>query len=310
MKSAPAFLTLLLALAWLPTVNASVKEAQSLQDKAVQRIDRYVTHFRQTFDRNSLRHELTQSERELEDSVRLFLQAGALEEAGRSLVKLGDSRRYLDQWDSAISAYEQAARTARKAGAGAVLCKALLGRARALLYGKKTSGPALELVEQALPLAKELDNRSYFFETWDLLAQIQVSQGDLVGAADSMSRAFFIENAIKDDELLFYAYLDRAEIYQKFAEKCDYQRDFKPCLDEVERAFRDYEQALTLARKLRWHGLAEQTQGFIQRLKIRKEMIQGQQRVHELMTDTDIFSPRTAADVVISEIISPAIILS
>jgi CHAT domain-containing protein len=288
-------------LALPPSVNASVNEAQALQDQAIARIERYIDHFRKTFDRDSLHGELIRAQGELEESVSLFRRAGVLDAAGHSLVKLGDSHRYLNNWDAAMRAYEESARVAREAQAPAVECKALLGHARAHLYGKKTTGPALELVNQALPLAKQVDDRSYAFEAWDLLAQIQVSQGDLVGAADSLSRAFSIENAIKDDKLLYYGYLDRADVYQKFAEKCDYQRDFKPCLDATDRARRDYEAALAIARKLSWDGLAKETQGFIQRLEIRRTMIQGQRRMHELVADSKIFSPRKADDVVVSK---------
>ncbi len=289
-----------LAFSGSTAVAATLTDAQSLQDQAVARIDRFIDHFRRTFDRSSLRQELIQAERELQDSIRLFRRGGALESAGQSLVKLGDSRRYLDNWDSAIGAYQEAIQTTREVNAPAVVCKALLGHARALLYGKISPGQGLQLVEQALPIAKSLEDRNCLFDAWDLLAQIQIAQGDLIGAADSMNRAFSLENSIKDDKLLFYAYLDRADIYQKFAEKCDYQRNFKPCLDAIDGANRDYKAALAIAKKLRWDGLADQTEDFIQRLSIRKEMIHGQQRMHQLITDTDLFSPSDAGEVVIS----------
>jgi CHAT domain-containing protein len=288
-------------LTWPLLISAAVNDARSLQETAIERIERYVDHFRRTFDRNSLRYELIQAQDELEDSVHIFRLGGALEDAAYSLVKLGDIRRFLDNWDSAISTYKEAASIARDAGAQAVECKALLGIARAYLYGQKTAGPAFEIVHQALPLAQKVDDPSYIFDTWDLLAQIQMTQGDYIGAADSMSRAFYVQEAIKDDKLLYYGYLDRADVYQKFAEKCDYQRDFNPCLDAIDRARRDYQAALALAGKLQWDGLAEQTQGFIQRLEIRKQMIQQQQSMHKLVVESKIFSPRKAGDVVVSE---------
>ncbi|WP_319573916.1 CHAT domain-containing protein [uncultured Desulfobacter sp.] len=299
------FITSLLfgLVAWSPlnSAAANVNEARSLQETAIERIERYVDHFRRTFDRKSLRHELIRAQDELEDSIRIFGLGGVQKEAAYSLVKLGDIRRYLDNWDSAISTYEQAARLARDAGAPAVECKALLGISRAYLYGKKTAGPAFEIMHHALPLAQKVDDPTYIFDAWDLLAQIQLTQGDYIGAADSISRAFYVQDAIKDDKLLYYGYLDRADVYQKFAEKCDYQRDFNPCLDAVDRARRDYQAALALARKLQWAGLAGQTQKFIQRLEIRKQMIQRQQSMHKLMIESRIFSPRNADDVGVSE---------
>ncbi len=301
MKCSLCFLTLLLTVCWHPSVPATVGDARALQGQAIQRLERYMDHFRRTFDRSSLRSELVRAERELEQSVALFQRSGLLQGAAHSLVKLGDSRRYRDDWDAAIDVYREAARVARRAQAPAVECKALMGHARALLYGKRAPGPALELVDQALPLATKVDDRSYMFDALDLLAQIQVHQGDLVGAADSLNRAFAVEDAVKDEKLLYYGYLDRADLYQKYAEKCDYQRDFRPCLDAVERARRDYRQALSLARKLRWDGLAEQTEAFIQRLGMREQMIYEQQRMHELMSASGLFSPREAGDVVVSK---------
>ena len=138
-----------------PSVSASVSDAKALQEKAIQRIERYIDHFRRTFDRGSLRGELIRAQGELKESIALFRRAGALDGAGagHSLVKLGDSHRYLESWDAARSAYEEAVRVAREAHAPAVECKALLGQARVHLYGKRKTGTALELVNQALPLA-------------------------------------------------------------------------------------------------------------------------------------------------------------
>lgn len=292
---------LLFGLGATVTTQASTKEAHLLQERAIERIDRYIDHFRRTFDRGSMRGELAQAAAELEESVRLFRNAGADGDAAFSLVKLADLLRYNDKWDAAIRTYEDAAVLARESGAAGPECKALLGHARALMYGKQAPGPAYELVEQALRLAHEVDDRTYLFDAWDLLAQIQTGQGDLVGAADSMARAFAVKDAIQDKSLLYYAYLDRADIYQKFAEKCDYQKTFKSCLDAATRAHEDYERALGVARDLRWNGLAEQTQGFIQRLEIRKGMIEQQQRMHGMITESELFAPGDADDVVISK---------
>lgn len=292
----------LLGLLMQPSViQASANDALILQERAITRIERYVNHFRRTFDQHSLRGELVQANRELEQSIKLFKLSGARKDAAHSMVKLGDSHRYLNHWDSAIHNYKQAAREAHAAGSPEVECKALLGNARAHLFGKKTPGPVLELVRQALPLAQQTKDPNYIFDAWDFLAQIQITQGDYIGAADSMNRAFAVEAAVKDDTLLFYGYLDRADVYQQFAEKCDYERDFKPCLDAVKLARRDYQSAYDTAIRLGWNGLAEQAQGFIRRLETRKQLIHAQQRMHTLIVDSNIFSPLSASDVVVSQ---------
>ncbi|MGR8932666.1 MAG: CHAT domain-containing protein, partial [Gammaproteobacteria bacterium] len=262
-------------------------------------------HFRRTFDQLSLRQELVEAGKELEQSVTLFKKAGETKNSAYSLFKLGDVRRMLNDWDTAILTYELALSEAREANAPGIQCKALLGNARAYLYGKKNSGPALERVRQAIPLCQQSANPDFIFDGWDLLTQIQVTEGDYIGAADTINKAFAVKKSVKDDKQLFYGYLDRADVYQHFAEKCDYERNFKPCLDGVEHARRDYEAAYQVAKRLGWDGLAKQTQEFLQRLEIRRQMIESQQRMHSMIVKTDIFSPTTARDVVIDQQFTP-----
>ncbi len=282
-------------------IYANVNDARVLQDGAIARIDRYVDHLRRTFDQDALRQDLTQAARELERSIELFQAAGAHGDAARSMVKLGDIGRFQSDWDSAIRIYEQAAHAAGAAGAAEVECKALFGNVRAHLYGKKSAGHALELIRKALPLAQHVKDPSYRFDAWDLMAQVQIAEGDYVGAADSMNRAFAVAGPINDDKDLYYGYLDRADVYQHFAEKCDYERDFQPCLDAVERARRDYESAYAAARRLGWDGLAQQAREFIVRLEIREKLIRSQQEMHALIVTERLFSPKKTSDVVVSE---------
>jgi CHAT domain-containing protein len=285
----------------LPMISpADEQQARALQTQAVARIDRFVDYFRRTFDQQRLRQELLEATGELAQSAKLFQDAGARKEAAHSLVKLGDALRYLNEWDESMRVYRQGASLAREANAPTIECKALLGNARSYLYGKKSSGPALELVRQAVPLAKRSNDANQVFDAWDLLAQVQITEGDYIGAADSMNRAFAVKEAVGDDKQLYYGYLDRADVYQHFAQRCDYERDFKPCLDAAKRARRDYQAAYDTAKRLGWEGLAQQTQGFISRLEIRERMIQSQQRLHGIMADNAIFSPQDVSDVMIS----------
>jgi len=180
-------------------------------------------------------------------------------------------------------------------------CKAILGNARAHLYGKKGGGRALELVRRALPLAEQVKDASYHFDAWDFMAQVQIAGGDYVGAADSMNRAFAVAGTIKDYKDLYYGYLDRADVYQHFAERCDYERDFQPCLDAVERARRDYESAYAAAKRLGWDGLAQQARNFITLLGVREQLIRSHKEAHTLMGTVQLFSPEKANDIVVSE---------
>lgn len=279
---------------------ADNNRARALQQQAVKRLDHYVDHFRRTFDRTSLLPELASAETELSTSVRLFQAAGDSAGTALSSAKLGDVRRYREQWNDAARAYQTATAAAKQANSPVLLCQALLGHARTLLYGSRAADTAEKLIHKAIPLADQQENPKCAFDSLDLLAQVQITQGDIAGAADSLSRAFASNSGVDDDSLLFYGYLDRADLYQKLAEKCDYERDFEPCLKAVELAVRDYRAAQTIAERLGWDALANQTRSFLRRLDIRKHMIESQRRIHALITQTDLFSPRTAEDVVLS----------
>lgn len=283
------------------TTYANLNDARVLQDRAIARIDRYLDHVRRTFDQNALSQELIEARRELDRSVELFRAGGAQADAARSMLKLGDVGRYRSDWDSAIHMYGQAAREARVAGAAEVECKALIGNARAHLYGKKGAGRTRELVRQALSLAEQIKEPGSSFDAWDMMAQVQITEGDYVGATDSMNRSFAVAGAMKDDKNLYAGHLDRADVYQHFAEKCDYERNFQHCLDAVERARRDYESASEAAKRLGWDGLAKQAREFITRLEDRKQLIQMQQHMHEMVVAKQLFSPVTVNEVMVSE---------
>jgi CHAT domain-containing protein len=139
------------------------------------------------------------------------------------------------------------------------------------------------------------------FDALDLKAQIEIAQGDLIAAADSLNRAFSVAGRIQDDKVLFYGYLDRADMYQKLAERCDFERVFQPCLEALQHARKDYQAALALGDKLGWSGLAGQVQGFLRRLGVREEMIRSQQRFHRTLTQSGIFAPRHPGDVLVNE---------
>ena len=121
MRESKRYLNVLFLTAFLAASMAGAASAQgdarALQARASDRVDRYLHHFRRTFDQNALRPEILQAKSELQRSVELFRAAGAREDAASSLVKLGDVRRYLNEWDSAILTYEEAAAEARTAGA-------------------------------------------------------------------------------------------------------------------------------------------------------------------------------------------------
>jgi tetratricopeptide (TPR) repeat protein len=105
---------------------------------------------------------------------------------------------------------------------------------------------------------------------------------------------------VYDDKSLLYAYLDRADVYLKLAEKCDYERAFDPCYEALDHAKNDYTRALTIARRLGYQGLADFTEGFLRETDQRKELISNWERMHKMITSADSH-PKKPDDVLVSE---------
>ena len=112
--------------------------------------------------------------------------------------------------------------------------------------GLRDYGAAASHVEQAITLTTPLADKSFLFDALDILAQIQIKQGNLNAAADSLNRAFALPGM--KDESRFYGLLDRGDIYLKIAEKCDYQSNFDACFQALDRCRADYNNALAIAR--------------------------------------------------------------
>ena len=264
------FLTLI-SMAFLPTLGSTESDPTTLQHRGSERIDHYIHHFRKTGDAETYRRELSQASDELTASYEAFLNRGDLAAAAWSAIRLGDSQRMQNAWQQAVAVYSRAYDLAKQAKHIAYQAQALMGQGRAELYGLRDYGAAATHIEQAVSLSSQLTDKSFLFRSLDYLAQLQVSRGELVAAADTLNRAFAMAETLTDRSLLFSGYLDRAEVYQKLAEKCDYQRTFAPCYEALQRAKADYEQALAIARQLGYDGLAEQATGFLRRLEERRK---------------------------------------
>lgn len=272
-----------------------------LQRQGIQRLDGYVDHFRRTGDRVTRRPDLLQAEQELSASYRGLMSRGDVAGAALSALRFGDARRMQDQWDSAIDVYREAEKLARRADHPAHLAKALMGQMKVEYLGRRNLGAALALVESAERISAKIADRKYLFEALDFKGAIRVAQGDLIGGADTLNRALSLAESLDDKTLVFYGYLDRAEVYQKLAEKCDYQRIFAPCFEALGLSRKDYERALAIAQDLGWSGLAQHTRGFLQRLDVRRQMIQAQERSHSQLLQARIFRPRKPGDVLVED---------
>lgn len=290
----------LLLFAALLTTGAFVRAADpaALQRDAIAKIDAFRDHFRKTFDYTSRIADLADAERELRASVEGFDGRGDLANVALSLIKLGQIQQMQARWDAAGRYYKQAEFAARKANHPAHQAKALMGRAQTA-DGLRDYGSAEAHVEQAVRLATSVEDKTYLFDALDILAQVQMKQGNFNAAADSLNRAFALPG-IKDD-LLYYGYLDRSDVYLKLAEKCDYQRNFDACFQALDRTREDLTKALGIAQKLGWAGLAKQTEDFLRSADARAELMSSRKRVHESQAKAKIFHPEKSSDVLVTK---------
>jgi tetratricopeptide (TPR) repeat protein len=237
-------------LSCLPALAAAEGDPVILQQQGIERIERFIDTFRRTGDRTTLLGELPRAAAELTTSYEAFIARGDLAPAALSVIKLGDIYRMQDAWPQAIDLYSRAYKLARQAQHPAYQAQALLGRARAALYGLRDYGTASADIDQALALSAQLAEKGALADALDYQGQVQVSRGELIAAADTFNRALEVARQVGDQTRVFFAYLGRAEIYQKLAEKCDYQRSFEPCYEAMQHAKADYQRAREIARQL------------------------------------------------------------
>ncbi len=271
-----------------------------LQQSAIERIDGFIQHFRKTGDFRSRVNELHRAEADLVTSNQAFATRKDWANVAHGLVRLGDIARMQSNWDIAMARYKEAGAAARRARNTVLQARAFLGSARSEL-SRKNLGAAASHIAKAIPLAEAGGDKKYLFDVLNLAGEIQIAQGDLNAAAETLNRALAGASGLKDDGRLFYGYLGRAEVYQKRAERCDYERDFDPCLEAVTQSRADYTEALRLARQLGYTGLASMTQDFLSRLALREQMIRSQAELHRSTLGAQVFAPKTQKDVLVTE---------
>ena len=290
----------LFALVVITSASQSASEPKQLQDQAIKRIDLFVEHFRKTGDfKTRVAELLVPAQNELVASYQAFNAQGDLAGAALSLIKLGTIQRALSQWQPAVEIYQEAVKTARAAKHSAHHADALTGLAMAE-DNSRNSASALVRIEEAIELARSLSDKKYLFEALSVKAEVLTRQGNLAAAADSLNRALDLAPQVTEEKL-FYPYLDRGDVYQKLADKCDVQKDTSVCQKQYELARADYERARAVAQKRGWSGLQKLTDSFLSGLATKQAMLQSQGRMNEQVKQSSLFHPKRAGDVLVSE---------
>ncbi len=275
-------------------------DALALQQQAIRRIDGFVDHFRKTGDRRSHAGDLAQAEAELVASNRIFAERGDWGALAFGLMKQGAVQRIEGNWQPAIALYLQSEEAAKRARSVAQQAESMAWRALAE-SSRGNHGAAGEAATQAVRLAESVKDKDLLFKTVQILGSVQIGQGNLIGAADSLDRALELAPALKDPLQPYFAYLDRSDVYLKTAEKCDFQRVFEPCYQALERARADLTRALAIAQKLGYPGLVRQSEGFLRDLDVRQALIKSQESWHQTIQKTTIFNPKKSGDALVTE---------
>jgi CHAT domain-containing protein len=278
----------------------------ALQRRAVQRIDGFVDQVRRTGDIRAALPELALADRELAASNLALATHGEWSSLAYGLIKQGHIYRLQSQWPNAIAFYQQAEEAAKRGRNVVHQTDALAWRAFAQSMNRNTA-QAVADATAAVRLADTIDDKDVLARALDVLTIAQVNQGDLIGAAATANREVALAAQAKDSTAPYFAYLNRADIYMKTAERCDYRREFEPCFQALDKARTDYEQMLDIARRLGYPTLVQQAEQFIRNVDTRRSIVKSTRSYSQSFQNHPVFHPKKAADVLVTEkFVSPA----
>ncbi len=279
---------------------AAQDDAMELQHQAIRRIDAFIEHFRKTGEFRSQVSDLAQAEAELAASNRMLVASGDWLALSLGLIKQGHTYRIRSQWPTAITLYQQAEKAAKR-GRDVVLQADALAWKGLAESSSGNVGQAFADALQAVRLGETGDDKDVLARALDVLCTAQIAQLDLAGAADTLNREVVVASQAKDEVAMYYAYLNRSDVYLKLGERCDYQRAFEPCYQALDRARDDLQQALAIVQRLGYTALARQTKEFLSNIERRRTLIKSQERMHRIVKKTSVFHPKKPSDVLVTE---------
>jgi CHAT domain-containing protein len=289
-----------LAAALLPGFGQGASDPQSLQTRSISRIDKWIDYVRRTGDAKSTVSELAAAQADLKTSLDLFLQRKDFAAAALSVDKIATIQRLQSQWQSAAELYQAAIELGKRANRTDYQTTALADLAFSELQLGQ-SDAAEEHAREAVQLGANCGNQKFYFDALDRAGEVEVKRGNLVAAGDYLDRALAISDQIDDKKKVYLGYMDRADIYQQIAVKCDYQRNFDVCLQSLELARTDYQKALEITQKAGYSYISQSVQSQLKELNDRKALIQSRQRSDQTVAATKLFSPQKPKDVLVTE---------
>ena len=288
---------------WLAVAGQTVgaqSDPLELQKRAVARIDAVIDRFRRTGDTRLQVSELIQAEAELAASNRALASRQDWSALALGLIKQGHVHRLQTQWQQAIVFYQAAQEAATRGRDVVRQSDALAWRALAE-SSNRNLGNALANATQAVRLAESASDKDVLARALDVLGSVQIAQLDLTGAGATINREMAAAAQAADPTALYYAYLNRSDVYLKLAEQCDYNRTFDACNQALDRAQADLQQASGIVQKLGFGGLLQQTQQFVRDVAARRALVRSQQSSAATIAKTGIFQPKKAGDVLVTD---------
>ncbi len=299
----PSLVLTLLALALCPPLlPASPNDAALAQQKAaIQAVDDARQEYLKTGNVARFRAGLDQPARDLAAGLGEFNRTRNSAAAGVSLQKLGEIYRLQEKYPPALVYFLTAIAEAETAGDEKTHALALIGQGRCELATTKDYKSAGAHFQQATELAAKLNDRVPLFNALSWQAQVDVLTGNLVGAADLLGRAFALESQLQDQSLLLFAHLDRADIFEKLAEKSGATKAYAAQLESLEMAKADYEAALKLAQQFGYGGISPLIEQFLRHLATRRQMVDMNVRFAGKLAQSGVFAPKKPGDVLVNE---------
>jgi len=293
-------LSLLLVAAMPAFGQRTAADPQQLQKDGIAKIDHWLDYVRRTGDAKSTVSELAEAQVELKSSFDLFMQRQDYGGASLSAIKIANIQRLVNQWRQAATIYQAAIELAKSSNRSDYQTTALSNLAYSELQLGETDA-AEEHALQAVSLGANCGNKGYYFEALDTAAEIEVKRGNLAAASDYLDRALAMSGQIDDKKKLYMGYMDRGDVHEQVARKCDYERNFNVCYQALELARADYEKALAITQELGYTYFSQLFQGFLKSLDMRKAMVQSRQHGDQTVANTNLFHPQKPKDVLVSE---------
>jgi tetratricopeptide (TPR) repeat protein len=294
----------LLVLALQPGgVSATPNEdrATAQQKAVIEEFDAAHKEYLKTGDLAQFRSKLDQFAQELSAGLDEFNRAHNSAGAGLSLFKLGEIYRFQENYRAAFGYFLTAIEEARTAGDPKTQALALIGAGRCELEGTKDFTAAGAHFREAATVASTLTDRAPLFNALSYQAQVEVVKGNLIGAADFLARAFALAPQLQDQSLVFFAYLDRADVFVKLAEKSGATKAYSAQLESLQLAQADYEAALKLARQFEYAGISPTIEQFLRNLTMRLRMVDTNINFWKMLGRSSVFAPRKPSDVLVNE---------